>query len=161
MLESLEERYGSTEPVRRSSIVEQKPRFWAPLVALFTRPQFAVACAAVLLIAGVGLFMLPSKPDENLTRGGDPTPAILPVYWASKTMPEPVIQGMPELIVVDPPTDATLWKGNVIVFDPAKRTAQLLRDDGQPSASIEITDPADADEWLAAHRLLSQQPAPK
>ena len=100
-------------------------------------------------------------PDEDLTRGGDPSPTTLPVYWASKTAPVPVTQGMPKLIITDPPTDATRWKGKAIILDPTQRTAHLTGDDGQPIASIDITDPTDAEEWLTAHRLLTQQLAPK
>ncbi len=161
VLQSLEERYGSTVPVRRREVVAEKPSFWAQLVALFTQPQFAMACATLLLLIGISVFILPSKPDENLTRGDDPTPTTLPVYWASKTVPVPVIQGMPELIITAPPTEATLWKGKAIILDPTQRTAQLTGDDGQPIASIDIADPTDAEEWLTAHRLLTQQPTSK
>ena len=155
MLERLHERYGNSEPVRRRVIVaDEKPGFWSQFMALLTQPKFAISLAAVLLIIGAGVFMLPSTSDDDLMRGGDSNPVTLPVYWASQTQSAPAGLGMPTFIVIEP--DQLPANASAIVCDPALRTARLVRTDGKQGTSIDITDPADADEWLAAHRQLSR-----
>lgn len=155
LLERLHERYGNSEPVRHREIVaEDETGFWSQFMALLNQPRFAISFAAVLLLIGACVFMLPSTPDDDLMRGNDSKPVALPVYWASQTQPAPTGLGMPTFIVIVP--DKLPANASAIVCDPAQRTARLLRTDGKPGASIDITDPADADEWLAAHRQLSR-----
>lgn len=154
MLERLNERYGSTEPVRRrENVPEQESGFWSQLMALLVQPKFAFSVAALLLIAGLAVFMQPSTPEDDLVRGTNSKPGTLPVYWASVTQPKPTGLGMPKFIVIAP--DQLPANANAIVCDPAQRTARLLRTDGKPGNTIIVTDPAAADEWLTAHRQLS------
>ena len=157
ILERLRGQYGRT--VRRA-IVEEKPGFWASFLEMLVQPKFAFAAALVLLCGVSALVLRPSGSNEDLMRGGQVRPAAIPAYWVQSAAAEPAPTGlgMPKLLVLKA-SDALPAKGMAVILDPAHREARVMKE-GVVLARIQITDPSDSNEWLAAHRELSKLPSP-
>ncbi len=118
----------------------------------FPTTTFAIAAGALILGLIAALWHSPSSQDD-LLRGGTTKPGEVAAYWTSPTLPVPTGIGLPKFIVADQPPR----QGNAIICDPMKRSAELIRADGKPGASIQISDPTDSDEWLSAIQQLKTQ----
>jgi hypothetical protein len=156
LLKRLQEKYGSKvepiipmelpekehteEPPKR--IISRRPRF-------LTAPQWAIAASLLLLGTMATLWF---QPQEELLRGPKESKAELPVYWLSQTIAAPQGLGLPKFIVTENPPSS-----KAILCDPTKATATLLDAQGKALTTLPITDPADPEEWLTAHRQLKQQ----
>jgi hypothetical protein len=123
----------------------QKPKLPDVQPFRFSR-QIAVA-AAVVLFGSLAVMMLQPERPEEIMRGGGTAPAVVQVYWMSKTTPPPSGLGMPTFIVSEP---GTATPPNALICDPVGKTATY------GAKQVSISDPSDSEEWLAAIRQLSQ-----
>jgi hypothetical protein len=158
LLDRLRGQYGRTP---RRAVAEEKPGLWAWLCEWFYQPKFAFAVALVT-VCGVttAVLLRPPDPEVELLRGGEPHQAIAPAYWLQSDQAEPAPSGlgMPKFVVITA-RDPLPAKGDVLIFDPARREVRAVNG-GSITAKVLIDDPTDANEWLGAHRQLRKLSAP-
>ena len=157
VLDRLRGQYGRAP---RRAIVEDRPSVWAVLLSLFVQPKFAFATAVLLLCGVTALVLRAPTEDGELMRGGQTRTAAVPAYWlqSNQAEPAPTGLGLPKFIVISA-RDPLPAKGDALFFDPARREARAVKD-GNVTAQFPITDPADSNEWLTAHRQLSKPHVP-
>jgi hypothetical protein len=151
LLRRLQERYASAT----ASAPSRAPTLWNRVRGQINRSNLVALAACLLLIGLVAKVSVPEKEDAFGTmRGISDAEKTVPAYWLSdnNTMPAPAGPLMPKLTSIGRPEDLPKT-GTVMVFDSAKKEARLVQD-GQITATTNVFDAAESEDWISARRQL-------